>query len=80
MTEKQQGKLKQEIDQIFAGLNITANDIGMIKALLLANQQLKIYLLIDEAKNDRPNPKYYPNAQAFHEVEEAWYKKWFGVT
>ena len=61
MSKKQEGLFQTVLDKIFEENKVTANEIGMDKALILADQQLKIFQLIEDAKADFPFNIYFDN-------------------
>ena len=62
MSKKQEGLFQRGLDKIFEENKVTANEIGMDKALILADQQLKIFQLIEDAKADFPFNIYFDNS------------------
>jgi hypothetical protein len=61
MSKKQEGLFQTVLDKIFEENKVTANEIGIDKALILADQQLKIFQLIEDAKADFPFNVYFDN-------------------
>ena len=61
MSKKQEGLFQTVLDKILEENKVTANEIGTDKALILADQQLKIFHLIEDAKADFPFNIYFDN-------------------
>jgi hypothetical protein len=62
MSKKQEGLFQEALNKIFEENKVTANEIGMDKALILADQQIKIFQLIEDAKADFPFIIYFDNS------------------